>query len=130
MEQTNYSYVVDSKPENLARIRDYFKGIAEANNMVDSDSYDILVSIGEATTNAIEHGRGGNVEVEFNLVGDVLTVCVRSNGAFIKNIPLPEEDSFRGRGILLMLALMDQVTIDEQQDSVTVVMSKHFKRAG
>ncbi|MDP2210561.1 MAG: ATP-binding protein [Candidatus Aquicultor sp.] len=130
MEQDNYSYVVDGKPENLVRIRDYFKGIAEANNIVDSDSYDILVAIGEATTNAIEHGRGGDVEVEFDLVDDVLTVCVRSNGAFIKNIPLPEEDNFRGRGILLMLALMDQVTIDEQQDGVTVVMSKHFKRAG
>ena len=130
MKQENYFYVVDSKPENLARIRDYFKDIANTNNIVDEDSYDILVSIGEATTNAIEHGRGGDVEVEFDLVEDVLTVCVRSNGAFVKNIPLPEEDGFRGRGILLMLALMDQVTIDEQQDSVTVVMSKRFKRAG
>lgn len=130
MEQENYSFVVDSKPENLARIRDYFKNIAEANNIVDADSYDILVSIGEATTNAIEHGQGGDVEVGFDLVEDILTVCVRSNGAFVKKFPLPEEDGFRGRGILLMLALMDQVTIDEQQDSVTVVMSKHFKRAG
>jgi len=128
--QKNYFYVVESKPENLARIRDYFKDIASTNNIVDADSYDILVSIGEAATNAIEHGRGGDVEVDFDLVKDVLTVCVRSNGAFVKNIPLPEEDGFRGRGILLMLALMDQVTIDEQQDSVTVVMSKHFKRAG
>ncbi|MBS3908512.1 MAG: ATP-binding protein [Actinobacteria bacterium] len=130
MVQKNYFYVVESKPENLARIRDYFKDIASTNNIVDADSYDILVSIGEAATNAIEHGRGGDVEVDFDLVKDVLTVCVRSNGAFVKNIPLPEEDGFRGRGILLMLALMDQVTIDEQQDSVTVVMSKHFKRAG
>jgi serine/threonine-protein kinase RsbW len=130
LEQENFSLVVDSKPENLARIRNYFKDIAEANNMVDADSYDILVSIGEATTNAIEHGQGGAVEVGFDLVEDILTVCVRSNGAFVKKFPLPEEDGFRGRGILLMLALMDQVTIDEQQDSVTVVMSKHFKRAG
>lgn len=129
LKQMNYSYVIDSKPENLAAIRNYFKDIATAYDIIETDAYDILISLGEAATNAIEHGGGGAVEVDFSLTDDTMTISITSRGAFVKRLPLAEEDNFRGRGILLMLALMDQVSIDEQEDSVTVVMRKRFHRA-
>lgn len=110
-------------------IREYLKDIASKHNISDSDAYDILVSVGEATTNAIEHGGGGFVEVTCDLATDVLNVTVKSKGVFSKKTPPSEEDNFRGRGILLMLALMDCVNIDDSKDGVIVTMSKSFKQA-
>ena len=129
LECRHYHIKLDSKPENLAVVRNFFKDIAAKHDISESDAYDILVSVGEATTNAIEHGNGTPVEILCEITHDTLHATIKSKGTFARKAPLVEEDNFRGRGILLMLALMDQVSIDDVQSSVTVVMSKKFKRA-
>ncbi|MBE0447422.1 MAG: ATP-binding protein [Actinobacteria bacterium] len=129
LKRKNYHIKLDSKPENLTIIRNFFKGIASKHNINESDTYNILVSIGEATTNAIEHGNGGPIEIVCKVIQDTFHVIIKSKGTFSKKVQFTEEDNFRGRGILLMLALMDRVNIDGAKDGIIVTMSKKFKQA-
>ena len=76
---------------------------------------DLLLAVTEATTNAILYGcpMGGDIELRWKSDGDCTEVEIEDNGVFRKRIPMPELDESRGRGIPLMLALMNEVHIQQ-----------------
>ena len=52
---------------------------------------------------------------------------VADEGVFKNSLPGPGEvANYRGHGILLMLALMDKVTIDESPRGTTVHLTKNY----
>ncbi len=56
-------------------------------------------------------------------------VKVTDAGVFKRAVPGPEEAAnYRGHGILLMLALMDQVTVDESANGTTVHLVKKYRQ--
>jgi anti-sigma regulatory factor (Ser/Thr protein kinase) len=93
---------------------------------------DILIGIGEATANALEHGtagRGGRpgpvqITVTARVARTTVQVTVADNGGWR---PPREESSTRGRGIPFMHALMDEVTISATGDGTTVTMTKELQ---
>jgi serine phosphatase RsbU (regulator of sigma subunit)/anti-sigma regulatory factor (Ser/Thr protein kinase) len=93
---------------------------------VDSDqSMDVLVAAGEAVANAIEHGHRDSPEGMINLSATALTdqvhVIITDSGTWKPAEPAAQ--STRGRGITLMRALMQAVTINSDTAGTTVRLS-------
>lgn len=123
---------VQSQGANLAKVRNFVADVAKDCGFDDSVIYDIKVAVGEAIANAMEHGsplgEANHVMVTCRCDGDNLNIKVSDEGVFKRAFPVPEEAvSYRGHGILLMLALMDKVSIDESANGTTVSLTKNFR---
>ena len=123
---------VASKGDNLAKVRNFVADIAKDCGFDEHVIYDIKVAVGEAIANAVEHGspdgESNHVKVVCGCDDDALTIKIIDEGVFRRAVPSPEENiAYRGHGILLMLALMDKVTIDESAEGTTVSLTKHYR---
>ena len=82
----------------------------------------MLIAVGEAVANAIEHGhresREGSVVLQASAVVDRLHLSVIDTGTW--KPAEPGADITRGRGVTLMQALMDDVTIHSDETGTTV----------
>jgi PAS domain S-box-containing protein len=91
---------------------------------------DILIAIGEASANALEHGTAGRgtgqepvqITVMARVADDTMQVTVADTGKWRP----PRGESTRGRGIAFMHALMDEVTISTAGPGTTVTMTKEL----
>ena len=90
---------------------------------------DSLVAAGEAVANAIEHGhreRPGEVRLRASVTAQRLRMTVIDTGSWLP--PGPEPTPFRGKGIALMRAMMDNVSIDAGPAGTTVTMDVRISR--
>jgi anti-sigma regulatory factor (Ser/Thr protein kinase) len=82
------------------------------------------VAAGEACANAIEHGHrdapGDTVRLRAEALVDDLRLTVADTGRW--KTPQPDLNTHRGRGVALMRALMQQVTITSGAAGTTVDM--------
>jgi PAS domain S-box-containing protein len=108
----------------LAPTRDALRGWLSRAAIEPDQALDVLVAAGEAMTNAIEHGHrdrpGGPVALYAATVGDRLELTVADSGTW--KPPDPAGSSLRGRGIMLMRGLMDEVSIAPGAEGTTVRM--------
>lgn len=123
---------VASKGDNLAKVRNFVADIAGDCGFDEHVIYDIKVAVGEAIANAVEHGspngESNHVRVVCICDGATLTIKIIDEGVFRRAVPSPEENiAYRGHGILLMLALMDKVSIDESAQGTTVSLTKNYR---
>jgi anti-sigma regulatory factor (Ser/Thr protein kinase) len=93
---------------------------------IDSDqTMSLLVASGEAVANAIEHGHrhdpGGTVSFSACALTDRIQMTITDTGRWKPKTS--SSDSHRGRGIALMRALMDEVTIGSDEAGTTVNLS-------
>jgi serine phosphatase RsbU (regulator of sigma subunit)/anti-sigma regulatory factor (Ser/Thr protein kinase)/transcriptional regulator with GAF, ATPase, and Fis domain len=85
-------------------------------------AHDVLVAAGEAVANAIEHGHRdspeGMVSLRATAMVDQVQLTVADTGSW--KPPEPVKNSHRGRGITLMRALMQEITIHPEAAGTTV----------
>ena len=91
---------------------------------------DALVAAGEAVANAIEHGHRDNPGEQIRLRAAVtahrLLLTVTDSGTWLP--PGPEPTPYRGKGLTLMQAMMDHVSIDPGEGGTTVTMDVRISR--
>jgi serine phosphatase RsbU (regulator of sigma subunit)/anti-sigma regulatory factor (Ser/Thr protein kinase)/GAF domain-containing protein len=84
--------------------------------------HDVLIAAGEAVSNSIEHGHRespeGVIRLRATVGADVVRVAIVDSGTW--KPPRPAAQRHRGRGIQLMQGLMQDVTIDRENDGTTV----------
>ena len=73
----------------------------------------LLLAVLEACVNAVLHSSSRTVRVAWRNSAGCAEVVVQDEGIFNRRLPMPELDGPSGRGILLMMAVMDEVTIHE-----------------
>jgi len=84
--------------------------------------HDVLIAAGEAVSNSIEHGHrdrpGGLIKLRATVSADLVRLVIVDSGSWKPARAVDQHH--RGRGINLMQALMQDVTIDPEIDGTTV----------
>lgn len=114
----------------LSDVRRFVSALAMDCGFSADDAFDIAIATDEALANAILHGakRGRRSYIDIKVVcKNALIITVTSKGSFKSSDAKPELGSESGRGLWLMSALMDRVTISVGGGCTRVVMAK-FKR--
>jgi serine phosphatase RsbU (regulator of sigma subunit)/anti-sigma regulatory factor (Ser/Thr protein kinase) len=86
--------------------------------------YDITVAVQEASANAVEHAYSpgqATFEVDASHDDGLITVVVRDRGHW-----RPPRGRHRGRGFVMMRALMESVDIRQGDDGTTVVLRRRL----
>lgn len=113
-----------AESEQLAPVRKALRSWLAKCDLPPHTAQQVLVAAGEACANAVEHGHrhspGQSVRLRAEaLVGD-LRLTVADTGRW--KTPQPEANAHRGRGVALMRAMMQQVTITPGPVGTTVDM--------
>ncbi|HEV8298470.1 MAG TPA: SpoIIE family protein phosphatase [Acidimicrobiales bacterium] len=109
----------------LRVIRSEVRRWSAANDIVGADAEDLLIAIGEASANAVQHGSAnGATFVELSLVCDAGHVVARviDRGVWLD----PTRPAERGHGLHIMQAVMDTIEI-RTSDIGTVVEMRHLR---
>jgi PAS domain S-box-containing protein len=108
----------------LAPVRKALRGWLQRCGLPPQMVQNVLVAAGEACANAVEHGRsgmpGGTVRMRAEALVDQMRLTVTDTGRW--KPPQPQANTHRGRGITLMRALMQYVTITPGPGGTTVDM--------
>jgi serine phosphatase RsbU (regulator of sigma subunit) len=111
-----------AEASHLAPTRAALKGWLTRTGMDDDQTLKVLIATGEALANAIEHGHRllteGNISLRAIALADRVHVTVVDAGSWKP----PVAAAHRGRGIALMRALMQDVTIQQRATGTTVHM--------
>lgn len=118
-EEKTYHLEIESDPNNLITVEEFINYFAKDLGLDDEKLNGLLLSITEATTNAIVHGNKGdrkkNVFIDVNASDSTLTIVVRDEGIGFDPSVVPDpthpdnllKDS--GRGLYLMRVYMDEL---------------------
>jgi anti-sigma regulatory factor (Ser/Thr protein kinase) len=118
-------------PERLAGLRRELRSWLAAVGVSGDDAADVLLAIGEAAANAVEHAFAaaaaaaslGELVVELRLgAGRELTVRVVDTGRWRK-VPAPGD---RGRGLPMMRAVMESIEVESGEGGTVVTMRHHL----
>jgi PAS domain S-box-containing protein len=116
---------IPADANHLATARDALRTWLARAGVDPDQNLNVLIAAGEAVTNAIEHGHRntpkgstGVVNLRATTLVDCLQLTVTDNGSW--KTPDASSRNYRGRGITLMRALMQDVTIDPDDAGTTV----------
>lgn len=115
-----------STPSSLQAIRMETESQARAAGMDETGAAMLAAAVHEAVTNAIEHGNQGDpsrcVSVEFAVSEGRLLVRVSDEGPGLPAVSVDGDQlGERGRGLILMQALVDEVHIAEGRGEVVLI---------
>ncbi len=115
---------------HLAPVRSALRNWLDRCGLAPANAYNVLVAAGEACANAIEHGNhdssGGRILLRAAATADDLRLSVTDTGRW--RTPQPAANSHRGRGLVLMQALMDTITVTAGTAGTTVDMQARITR--
>jgi serine phosphatase RsbU (regulator of sigma subunit)/anti-sigma regulatory factor (Ser/Thr protein kinase) len=115
-------------PEVLSTLRRQLGRWLRENGVDDRSAFDIVLACSEASANAAEHAYPpyqGHFDVEALHEGDQVVITVSDAGSW-----RPENDRQRGRGLMLMRGLLDEVSVDRGDPSGTIVTLRRRVNGG
>jgi len=110
----------------LAALRKEMRAWLAQLDLTEDEAYDVLLAVGEACANAVEHAYGsgdGPVEVVGVVGRAALEVTVSDRGTWIG----PPSESQRGQGLLIMRALMDDVGLRVTGSGTSVTLGRRMR---
>jgi serine phosphatase RsbU (regulator of sigma subunit)/anti-sigma regulatory factor (Ser/Thr protein kinase) len=114
-----------TRPTVLRPLRATLRRWLDAAGASEQETFEIVIAVGEACANAIQHGSLGSetFEIDARLDGRV-EVSVRDKGQWRER----REDQY-GRGLDMMRQFMDEVTIDRSPVGTEVSLSRTLSRS-
>jgi PAS domain S-box-containing protein len=127
MRVNNLRLSLPAEPESLAMLRRRLERFLHAAGASELESYEITLTICEAAGNAIEHAYGpgdASFEVEAELIAGELVASVRDGGRWRER-----RGEHRGRGLKIIIGLMDDVDIRTEDGGTLVTMRRRLAEA-
>ncbi len=132
MAETNFHLEIESDPNNLITVEEFVNYFAIELGIKPEKIPGLLLSVTEATTNAIIHAnkkiKDKMVKINVHVENKKLLICIKDEGAGFdpQNIPDPTEpenllkDS--GRGLYLMKIYMDEVKFNVTPEGMETIL--------
>jgi len=123
-----YTRTVVARPCELSGLRRELRNWLQTAGVGGDDTDDILVAVGEALTNAIEHGHdsdGGPIDMSAEYQGGRHVFHIGDHGTW--KVPVDSNGS-RGRGLTMMGQLMDEVEITQRDSGTLVTLTKFVEQ--
>ncbi|WP_298180927.1 SpoIIE family protein phosphatase [Saccharomonospora sp.] len=117
---------VDAVPESLAEVRSQLRRWLPNMGASADDTADLLVAVGEAVANSIEHAygpQGGKVCLRLEAHGDEVEITVSDTGMWRS-----PRGTHRGRGTQLMRQLCDELTVSHSDGGTHVQLRKRLAK--
>jgi anti-anti-sigma factor len=115
----SFARTIPGEREHLRALRGDLRTWLTAAGATADECGDVLVAVGEACANAIEHGGAGpdaTVDLRARIAGGELVVSVDDRGTWRTTRPPAD----RGHGLRLMRVLADRVTVGTAQNGTRV----------
>ena len=110
-------------PGATRELREAIDRVAEPFGLSPADRFDVKLAATEAVTNALKGDSANQVSVVLDARPEALAVEVATSGRFQ---PQPSQGDEGGRGLPLMLALVDQVEFAQSAHGTRVRMHKQI----
>ncbi|MBI2248185.1 MAG: SpoIIE family protein phosphatase [Armatimonadetes bacterium] len=113
-------------PNSLPLLRHTLRRWLMPSGATDQDIYEISVATAEACANSIEHAyqaADAHLEIDARVHDGEVSITVRDWGQW-----RPPRGKHRGRGLILMRGLMDDVQVASTDEGTTVQMRRRLKR--
>lgn len=137
MPQKHYHLEIESDSRNLITVEEFVNYFAVDLGLDEEKINGLLLSVTEATTNAIKHGNKNDinkmVNIDVDFVGDYLFISVKDQGAGFNPAEIPDpthpenllKDS--GRGVYLMRIYMDEVDFKVTPQGTETILKLKIK---
>jgi anti-sigma regulatory factor (Ser/Thr protein kinase) len=99
-------------PSSLAKVRAFVREGVEG-HLAPRPAEDLVLAVSEACANAVLHSGSERIEVSCSSGDEAVEVEVRDQGSFKRRVRMTQVEGPGGYGIPLMMALTDQVVIEE-----------------
>jgi serine/threonine-protein kinase RsbW len=112
-----------ARTTDLYKIRSYVREEAERASLPANVVQDLVLAVSEACANSALHSDSDELKIRLSIDEERVEIVVQDGGVFSRRIPMPEMGVRGGRGIPLMMALMDEFAIREgnEREPGTVV---------
>ena len=119
--------VLKSDKLYINKVERFVEQICDEHNIYNNYYANILLSVIEAYTNAVEHGNkydeNKSVKIEFSSESNGLAFSIEDEGSGfeIENIPDPtnlENEGVEGRGLFMINSLADQVELEDNGSKI------------
>jgi anti-sigma regulatory factor (Ser/Thr protein kinase) len=123
----------DSSVHSAVQAREAVARFARSCGFCDADLFDITLAVGEACTNAVEHGhiRNGFFSVSCAFENEALRVCVQDDGKQGQRERIvPHKDRVGGLGIFIIREIMDDVKLDIDARGASLSFVKQKSSSG
>ncbi|MCA1833165.1 MAG: ATP-binding protein [Actinomycetota bacterium] len=117
-------------PSALSQVREFIREQSDADRLPETVCDDLLLAVSEACVNAVIHTGSARIELSWRSQDHAIEILVRDEGVFERKIPIPELDGTAGRGIPIMLAVVDEVTIQEGTPAKPGTVVRFVKHLG
>jgi len=117
-------------PSALSQVREFVRDQSSENGFDQETCDDLVLAVSEACVNAVIHTGSARFEVSWRTQDPFVEILVKDEGVFDSKVPVPEIDGTAGRGIPIMLALVDEVTIREGTRSSPGTVVRFVKHVG
>jgi anti-sigma regulatory factor (Ser/Thr protein kinase) len=111
-------------PVELAGLRQQFEGWLQGAGVPDADVVDLVIALNEAVANAVEHGSPSDfVNIRAELVHGSVSIGVADTGRWKERGLVPDSEG-RGRGLMIIRALVEDVGVRCSGEGTTVTMRR------
>ncbi|MCP1145762.1 ATP-binding protein [Lysinibacillus endophyticus] len=116
---------------DVLKAMDYTSDLAQQLGYLEKEQLFLCLVTEETLVNALEYGEGNSIEILWNTSEEELEICIKQKG---KLFHFEKSDKLnygsRGRGMQLILNIMDDVWLEEVGEMIILHMKKVLNHNG